>query len=268
MRKSFKIILFSILGILLLLLAAIIIVNTLLKNKFENFLLTRLPSHITQEHKNISLNTLDGTITVSDFSVLISNKENSLVHTKVTVDKLIVENVSYWDYLVNSKIHIEDIKIKSPSIFYYTHKQIKNEDSTSSSGPVKLYKPLFVDALSINNAMLHIYDEEKDSLVLYVENSTINISDIMMDKDIINRRLPVEFKKYKASADSIFVKTNAYENLTVSDFNLEDDRAVFNTIKLKTKYSRTELSQIILTERDHFDLEVKKFTIDDIKFWL
>lgn len=266
MIKTVKIALISIVAVVLLFLGAIIITNILVKNKVENFLLTRLPSHINQKHKSISLNTLGGTITVSDLSVLISNKNDSLVHTKIAVDKLIVENVSYWDYLVHSIIHIEDVKFKSPHISYYTHKLIKEQDSAATSGPIKLYKPIFVEGLSVDNAMLHIYDSEKDSLVLLVKNSNVNFSDIKIDKEIINRRLPVEFKKYKASADSVFVKTNPYENLTVTDFNLEDKKAVFKQIKLKTKYSRTELSQKILKERDHFDLDINKLTVNNIDF--
>ena len=48
--------------------------------------------------------------------------------------------------------------------------------------------------------------------------------------------------------------------------NLEDKKAIFNQIKLKTKYSRTELSQKILKERDHFDLDIKKLTVNNIDF--
>lgn len=266
MTKSVKTVMFSILTLVLLLIGAVVITNILVKNKVENYLLNRLPKHITQDHKSIALNTLRGTITVKGLSVSITNRNDTTVHTKVSAERLIVENISYWDYLVHSEIHIEDIKIKSPVISYHTQKLIKNQDSTSSSGLLKLYKPILVEALSIENATFYMYDDTKDSLVLLVENSTVNIRDIKIDKDIINRRFPVEFKNYRANADSIFVKTNPYENLTVADFNLENKQAVFNNVTLKTKYARTELSQQISTERDHFDLEVEKISVDNIKF--
>jgi len=266
MRKSVKNVLFSIVTVILLLFGTVLITNILVKNKVENFLLNRLPSHIIQDHKSIALNTLRGTITVNDLSVNITNRNDSTVHTKVYIESLIVENVSYWDYLVHSEIRVEDIKIKSPNISYYTHKIIKKKDPKTASGPIKLYKPILVDALSVENATFYMYDDAKDSLKLYVEKSTIQINNIKIDKDIINRRLPVEFENYTANADSIFVKTNPYENLTLSNFNLEDKRAVFNTVALKTKYSRTELSEQILKERDHFDLEIKKIIVNNINF--
>ncbi|TYB74388.1 hypothetical protein ES676_06850 [Bizionia saleffrena] len=266
MKKAVLIASYSVSAVILLFLGVVVITNILVKNKFEKFLTSRLPNHITQDYESISLNTWGGTITVNELTIMLGNKTDSVVHTKVSVAKLIVENVSYWDYLMHSEIHIEDIKINSPTISYYTHRVHKKQDAAVTSGSIKLYKPILVDALSINNALLYIYDNEKDSLVVYVENSAVTINDITIDKDIINRRLPVEFKKYKASADSIFVKTNAFENLTVTDFNLEDKKAVFNTIKLKTKYSKNELSQKITTERDHFDLEAKKLTVDAIAF--
>lgn len=266
MSKTLKITLTTVLVVILLFFSSLVLTNILIKNKVEKFLLTRLPSHITQHHKGISLHTLGGTITINDLVVQIANKKDTVVHTKIKLEKLIVQNVSYWDYLVNSEIHIETIKIKSTDLFYYSQNVHKTIDSTHSSGPLKLYKPVVLDDLQIDSANLYIYDNTVDSLTLYVENSTVNISNIKVDKEIIKRRLPVEFERYSVNADSVFVKANAYENVTVSDVSIIDNRAVLNNLSLKTKLSKTALSHKIKTERDHFDLKVNSIHVDGIDF--
>jgi hypothetical protein len=265
MAKTLRWILISIGAIIILLLLCTMYINYTVKGKVENFLATKLPAHISQSYDRMELDVLRGTITIFEPSVIIRNKKDTLQHTFVTLDKIIIEEVSYWDYIVNEEIHIEDIKLKSPIITYYKDRLKASKDSIRKA-PFKLYKPLIVDELSIDNATLKIFDTTKDSTLLYAENLTIEIDDILMSAETLKRKIPLEFSEYEAEADSVFLKVSPYENLSVGDFKLKNKKLKLKKVQLNTKYSRQQLSSMISVEKDHFKINFNKLTASDIDF--
>lgn len=266
MSKTIRITLITILSIILLFVIAVISINYIVKGKIENFLQHRLPATVSQTHDELILDTFEGTVTLVNPIVSIKNSDNDSIHTRVSLEKLIIEDVSYWDYLFNGEIHIEDIKLKTPNIVYYTHQYKKTTQDTLQRGMIDIFKPIIIDELSIDNTTFHMYDHTRDSLLLYVENATIEIDDILVNRELIKRRLPLQFRDYQLEADSLFLKSNAYEVISCSDIRLKERYATIKDIHLKTKYSETQLSSIIPKERDHFNLSIPQINIDGIDF--
>jgi hypothetical protein len=253
--------------VLAILLIVIVALNQIVKQRVENFLDHRLPDNITQTHDGLLLDTFEGTITIVNPNFSIKNATNDTIHTTVQLDKLIVEDVSYWDYLFHSEIHIEDVKLKTPRIIYYPDKFKKNTQSSSrSKGLITLYKPLRVDELSIDNAYLYMYENANDSILLYVENATLEIDDIFIDKSIITKRLPITFLDYQAKADSLFLKTSEWDALSFGSFRLKERKATLRSLLWKTKHTPTELSRLLQKEKDHIHLSVPKLQISGIDF--
>lgn len=265
MKKNLSVFIIVFLSLLALVIISLVIINGVVKGKIENFVQNRMPENIVPAYKKLTIDYFGGTIKLDSVTLFIKNKSDGVMHTQISVEKVIVEDVSYWDYLFNKQIHIEDIKIKQPTIHYFKDKIVSNKDSTYSK-PLRIYKPILVDELKIYDANLTIIDSTKDSLFLYSKNLTVEIRDILLNDSIVGQRLPVHFEKYKASADSIFMKVGNYENLSVENFKIEDRKAIFNTIILKTKYSQSQLSKIITIERDHFNVEIPQLIINNIDF--
>tara|TARA_R110002124_G_scaffold99337_1_gene245385 strand:- start:128009 stop:129568 length:1560 start_codon:yes stop_codon:yes gene_type:complete len=264
MTKKIRFTIFSILGALVALLISVILINTFLKNKVENFITTRLPDNITQTYEHLDLDSFNGTLTFKNVTVGIKSKVKDSIHTTVNVSEFVIEDISYWDYLVNSEIRIEDIKLRKPEIIYRKHHFTPPKDSAKPL--MKIFKPIRIDELSIDNATLTILDKGKAEIVLYSENTTVEIDDILISAATLSNRLPFEFGDYDAKSDSIFVKMNPYENLSAKNFLLKNHTATVENIKLKTKYSKSELSRIIPKERDHFNVDLEKLTLQNINF--
>lgn len=239
--------------------------NLILKNKAENFLKNSIPPNISTTYSDLSLNIFQGTLTFNEVSVALKNKSDDTVHTELYVDIFIIEDISYWNYLVQKEIHIEDIKLKNPVITYYSDK-LKSVKNSEKKGPITLYKPVLVDELSIDNATLHIFDSTKDSVALYAKNVTIEIDDILVNRETLLKRLPLEFSDYQAKGDSVFLKAGPYENLSAGAFFIKKGKGEFTNISLQTKYSKNRLSQLIAKERDHFDLFVPKLALEGVNF--
>lgn len=266
MVRWLRIFLISLLAITMLFVALVLSTNYLIKQKIENFLDYRLPSYITHTNSSIKLNSFEGTITINNPVVNIKNQEDNTLHTKIDLDKIIIEDVSYWDYIFKNEIHIEDIKLLKPNILYYKDVFNKAKERDTTSSIIKIFKPFIIDELSIDNTTLHIYNQSKDSLLLYVEEGMVEIDDIVINAETITKKIPATFKNYEFKADSIFLKANNFENLTTSKIKLKNKDAIIKNIKFQTKYSRKTLSNIIKKERDHFNLNIDSLNLSQVDF--
>ena len=265
MNKHLKRIIYGILALGVVFIIASISVNIILKNKLESFIKERLPENMIRTYDDITVESLGGSLSISNASLIIKNKENSVEHTFINVEKLIISNISYWDYLFKDEIHIESISLENPIMAYYKDRVLPNPD-TVRKGVINIYKPILIEKLRINNSRFAIYEKAEDSTMLYTKDFTIEVEGIRVDDKTISRKIPLDYKDYKAKSDSVFVKVGAYENLTVKDFSIENNNAVFENIKLKTKYSKKELSRIIKRERDHYDLSLMSLSLRGIDF--
>ncbi len=265
MSKYFKKIAFVILAIGAVLIIGSLAINSILKNKLENFIQERLPENMVRAYDDITVESLDGSMVVSNASLIIKNSEDGVKHTFINVQKLKISNISYWDYLFNDEIHVSTISLENPTIAYYIDRQKPVRD-TVRQAVARIYKPILVDHVQIKQTKLVIYEKEDDSTKIFTNGLTVELDGIKLNSETVTRKIPFEYTDLRAKSDTVFVKVSPYENLTVQDFTIKNNAAVFKNLVLKTKYSKRELSRIINTERDHYDLSLTSLSIADFDF--
>ncbi|MBK5212039.1 MAG: hypothetical protein JJE55_00080 [Flavobacteriaceae bacterium] len=265
MDKRFKKSVFTLLALGVVFIIGTITINSLIKEKLEKFIQERLPENMVRSYDNINVELFGGSLVVTNASLIIKNKEDGVKHTFINVEKLKISNVSYWDYLFNDEIHVESISLENPIIAYYKDR-LKPSKDTVRHAVARIYKPIFADRVQIKNTKFVIYEKGEDSTKVYVKGLTVEVDGVKVDNETVIRKIPFDYKDFEAKSDTVFVKVSPYENLTVEDFSVENHKAVFENLQLKTKYSKTELSRIITRERDHYNLSLKSLSITDFDF--
>ncbi len=265
MNKFFKKIALAILALGAVFIIGTVSINSILKSKLENFIQERLPENMVRSYDNITVESLGGSLIVKNASLIIKNKEDNVKHTFINVEKLKISDISYWDYIFNGKIHAEAISLENPKIVYYQDRLKPSKDSTRQA-VAKIYKPIIVDHVEIKNTKFAIYEKGGDSTKIYTSGLTVKVDGVKVDNKTVIRKIPFEYNDFKAQSDTVFVKVSPYENLTVESFSLEKHNALFKNLKLKTKYSKRELSQIIKKERDYYALTLKSLLVADFDF--
>ncbi|WP_310992827.1 DUF748 domain-containing protein [Aequorivita marina] len=265
MNKHLRRIIYIVLGIGVILIVGSVSINIVLKNKLESFIKERLPENMVRSYEDISVDFFDGSLAITNPSLIIKNTENKIEHTFINVAKLNISHISYWDYLFHDKICIETISLNSPTIAYYKDRIIPKKD-TVQKGLIEIYKAILIKNIELHNGKFVMYEKDKDSTMLFTDGLSVDLQGIRIDQKTVAQKIPLHYKSYSAKSDTVFVKTGPYENLTVESFSITDRKAVFNTIELKTKYSKRELSKVINKERDHYNLSLKTLSIDSIDF--
>src|SRR5690606_32884219 len=183
----------------------------------------------------------------------------------INVEKLKISAISYWDYFFNDEIHIDHILLENPTIVYYKDRMKPSKD-TVRRAIVQIYKPIVVDRVQIENTQLAIYESGNDSTKLFTKKVSMEVNNIKVNNKTAMRKIPFEYESFQAKGDIVFVKVSPYENMTATDFSVQNRKAIFKKLHLKTKYSKRELSKIIATERDHYNLSLESLFIDEIDF--
>ena len=236
--------------------------NSIAKNKIEALIKEKMPEHIELDYKNLSVKTLRGTIAVSEPNIQIKLKDSSLIRTQLSMDKLIVGNISYWDYFMNDQIHIGKLEFKELNTIHYKNRKQKVKDTTLPKKVNKFPESIKINKIILINASAIIYDGTKDSTLLSLKNTSVLINNIEFDKTSSSKLIPFNYTKLKMESDSVFYKAGNYENINLDHLLLEDETLTLNGFHYKTKYNKKEYSRLLAIERDYYDIEVGNLKIN------
>ena len=248
-------------GILLGLLILYVSVTYVAKQKLETAI-GNLPEHIQVKYDAAHVNLLKGNVALKNPLVDILAKATGKKKMQISLTKVALNGFSYWDYFVNDTISIESINVEKPNLLYYQDKASNsgNKGSDSSANKNKAFK---INRLSINNATVQMKSRETDSVVLETDGLKLNLGKIVSKKKGAASKLPFSFEDMLFLTKNLKYKMNDFENLTISDVEITRDSSKIYGIGLKTKYGQRELSKIIETERDHFNIQITSMEINN-----
>ena len=246
----------------IILLAVFFISKYLIVNKIEDYV-ENLPSHIGVTYDDLNFNLFAGSLNLENVNVTIKGQTTNEVNAKMAFEAIDIENLSYLDYVFKDGITIEVIKLLQPEITYYHNGKVKNE-SYSSAFKNKLNKAIHIDVFEVNNADINVLNIENDSLIFASEHLNVKLSSVESNTGK-SEELPLTFKDITITSEHLKYAISPFENLDVSSLSIDTENAEFSDVKLKTKYSKSELSKRIETERDHYDLSVASVNIKSYK---
>ncbi|MGV8814952.1 MAG: hypothetical protein ACOH2D_12680 [Gelidibacter sp.] len=241
------------------------VADAIIASKLDKFLKTKLPETIGMEYESIDINIWRGSAVMVRPKIVSKGGDTSKVSAEIELDAIIVDGFGYWNYFVNDNIHVESVQLRSPKLRYNHDKTIPENDRNNSSLN-QLKQEIKVDRFNIQNGELTIRDRVTDSIVLHSEGVAANVMSILLDAASVKKPFPFSFEDYNLSFNDFFYSMGTYENLTISDAQIDHKKALFHQLKIFTKYSKTKLNQIISTERDHFDITMPSLVFEYQKF--
>lgn len=262
MKKNIRIIVY----IVVTLLVAGFILNFFISNrihqKVTQFLSDKVPAHIKISYQDLQVKSFQGSVKIDAPTVLIGNKQDTLIHTKLKATAIVIEDISYIDFLFNKGISVAQVKIIDPAYMHYRHK--KALVGTEEDHPKNVStKPISIEAFTIENGSVHIVENDEDESTVKVETVDITIHDIYVDKKTTGEYIPFQYESYSVASSDILLKSGNYETVSMQHLDIDSRTVTLANIQLKTKYSQEQLSQILPKERDHFNTTIDTVTIKD-----
>lgn len=251
-----------IIAVVAILLIINVLINIVAKYKIEKAV-ENFPSHINLTYKSIAVNVLSGNVALESAEFKVRGQTTDQTILEGQVKRLSVNNLSLWDYLVNSKISLNSITVEKP-IVQYSHDDNRKTNSDESNVFGDFKTAINLDKLVITDADIIILKAATDSLLLSCPDLNFEISKVKLNLAKTLAESKFEFIDFQLKAQQLTYNLNDYEALKIDSIMVSDDSARFNKVSLKTKYSKSELSQKRAVERDHYNVNIKEITLKDM----
>ncbi|WP_092850536.1 hypothetical protein [Algibacter pectinivorans] len=249
-------------GVLVLLIALLFGVNFKLKSKLKAGL-QNLSDSIKVDYKDVSLNILTGHLNIKESTVTVYGKTTDSINLKVDFQDLSVSGVSYWSYLVNNKIAVDEIVLSKPQVTYF-HNDLVEKSSYNNSFKSSLKQDIEIGSIQVKDGELRMYKASNDSLLLKTEAIQCDIKNLLVVKDTGEPKL--SYEGFDVKTGDLFYAMNSFENLRLKTLSLNPEAAKFRAITLNTKYTKEALSTTTNVERDHYGLSIDSLEIAQPKF--
>jgi len=254
--------------IVLLLLAVFVVViaiaQIMAKSMVSDFLIRKLPQHVQLEYKDIDVNVIHGSISLKDIAISLYDRDSMLVHTKLVMDQISLNGLSYWQFFVKKNIAIDELNLQQPEVVHYLNKILPKKDK-ERQGVVGLLKTIEIEALKVIDGQLDVFQGDNDSLAFQAKDVDFSLMDARTGPKQIKERIPITYGNYHLATEDIFVDLGPYEQLKVGNIVLDNGDATLRELDLRSKFSKAELSKRINVEHDHFILKIPETTMNAIE---
>jgi len=247
-------------AVFLIVLLGLFISKYLVINKIEDYI-EGLPNHIGVQYDEIDLDFLSGNLKLEQPLLVIKGKTTDKINVQIALSTIVIEDLSYWNYFKNDVIAIQAVKLFQPEVTYY-HNELVDKKGYKSVLKGELDKKIRIEFFEISNGEIEVFNIENDSLLFITKNLEMQLDSITINSSG-TEKLPFTFKTISFNSEDVKYSINDFENLYVSSLEIDNHNLKFQDLKLKTKYSKTELSKRLKFERDHFDLSVTSVDVQN-----
>lgn len=248
-------------GFVILVAVMIFVTQTILKNKIQKALSKNLPPSIELHYSDLDLSLFGGYFEMNSLELKQFDDTTSVPETHLLLDKLRIEDLSYWNYMFNNAIEVGVIEFTNPEIIYYQKKE--RQDKKNDSAKVSKFDKTFkIEDLLIKNGSISIINRESDSLIMRTKSMQLQVNDLTYSnaKSLFES---IAFEDLDVQVDDLYSQISKYENITINKAHLTKEEILISDLHFFTKYSKSEFSRIIPHEQDHYNITVDSLVISN-----
>lgn len=248
MKKNKKI------GIILLaVIAGIVLILFLLgiyaKQKIKSTLDQELSNTLQYEEVDVSL---------INRRITFTNPEITFSGNTITSEEIALKGINFYQYLVNGNIRMDNVEIESPTA------TLGKAEDTSSQKNAKFKQDIHVNSVQIKNGKIRTVKNDTSATPLLVLLNRFNVSDVSINSETIQQKIPLNYGSYSFKIDSIRTALNPQHDISVGSIAAEDAKFNLERIRIIPKYDKEEFQEHIPYEKDRFELLVQNVQLDSL----
>ena len=253
------------LGILIGVFIMLFIAQWYIKNKLTSYIENDLPKTMKVSYSDLSVNIFSGSLEVNELQFFRIGQTTNDTLMQLKLHQLLVKNVGYWSYLVKNTIHVSEVALENPTV-YYNHNPKVQKSAYKSESNNSFEKTVIVDGFNMENGYINMYNLETDSLMLHVKNTYFSLKNIRFDAKTQKQKIPIAYNGLHLMFDSLFFRMGDYDDLRIGKSEIENKQINLQDVTIKTKYSKKELSRIIPKERDHYNIRMASIELNEFDY--
>jgi hypothetical protein len=233
---------FVLLGSLILLL---FLANFYVKQKIGQELDDKLePSAYEDLSVNIFLN---------NFS--IRNVEMRQGRFAVNAQKISAGGLSYYDFLFNNKLEIDELEFSSPTLRVFPADSVRK---SKRDKPQKDSREVLIRRISLQDGTFSKKSSDSSAASVYAHIPAASVRNVKPGMQLS------QLKSYELELDTLYLKMNPEHYIDVGQISAEDGQVEINDFKIRSFFARSQFDRKIPYEKDHVTLDVKNISLDSL----
>lgn len=208
--------------------------------------------------KNLSFNSFSGCIDLEQLTIERPIGENESEVIGLVVNHLHVHDLSYWQYLKNDKIWVDEVIFENLEIDISQNKQ-SNGVQRDSNAKQNTPKEILIDNFIITQGKLAIKNKQFKQLQLDTFSANIEQLQFFLEKD----SQQVVWGKLECLGNQFLLDEHKGDNkLLAKNFQLSKNKQLLvNELKWKPKYSKTNYLDHHEYRKARLDLAISEVSI-------
>ena len=256
MKKSTKIIIGVLVGILILAIG-LVIANNILEKKIKKGIEDNL-DNANAKYEKVDVKLLDRSAEVINAEININGK-------LLKVDTILLNNIQVIEYIQNKNIIVGNLNIANPVVKIYNLPE-KKKDSTSNSKSSGFKNKITIKNVAVNGGSLQIFEKDSSNHRLYTKIRDVKMEEVRINSNTLKETVPFNYDLILLNADSVFYDLNEVQELAVGDFVIRNNEVNIKRFQIIPKYSKAEHQKHIKKELDRYQLTIDSIYMDSFSW--
>lgn len=230
----------------------------------------KLPSVIHAEkdfpynvsYEDLTIDLLGGNLTMHNAYVAPKDSTTTQLQQGVfaQIERIEVTDFSLWQLLKNDRIKVKKVTILKPGVILYPRKEKYN----AREDFVKPFKnTITTGSLEIRGGNFKMVDTLQN-ITLRASNIDFDLFNISIDSASVKKDIPLRYRDYNFSCDSLFYKAGKFYNLTADKIVSSDSTLTVDNFKMIPLHSRKQFNSLIHEEKDQFNITAKQIAVPKV----
>lgn len=248
-----------ILGIAALLLAVNFGANYWVRKKLPGIIQGEKDFPYNISYEDMDLNLLSGSFTMHN--MFIAPKDSIAVAVKNgvfgKVGSLQVRGLKLWQLYRHNRIIVSSITITKPEVIMY-HRDKKYSVESDLEKPFR--QVVQTREVTIREGNFRMLDKDMNPRIK-AANISLDIFNIRVDSATVDDKIPVRYRDYRMSCDSLFYNAGVHYNIALNHITTTDSTIVADKLRLIPKQTRVQYTRMIDKEKDQYNISIKKIEV-------
>jgi hypothetical protein len=250
-------IVFAVLGVLL------IVVNfgltRYISKKLPDILKEQKDFPYNVSYKDLDVNLLAGSVSVERAYLAPKDSMQKAVQNGVfaKIQSIDISGLKIWQLVKHNKIIVSKVTLNKPEVILYYRKE-KYSVENDIEKPFK--QTIQTGSLYIKDGSFKMLDSVQSPQVRGA-NINFELHRARVDSVTVEKNVPVRYRNYKLSCDSLFYNADTYYSITLNKIVTTDSTLSIDKFRMLPKHTRKQFSNMLPKELDQFNIEAGKINI-------
>ena len=256
MKKNYLKIIAIFLGIFLaLFIVANFGINYWLKSQLPKYVKNN--SHYLISYKTLDVDIATGNIHSTGISINNKNPQNqNVIGLQGTIDTLSISRLGIYDAIFNKRVNTSNLLLKNPNLNIVLAKPIDEKTG-------KQRNPVAFENIKINNGNIKIFRHTKQKF-LAVNDLNLNVENLQMTEESVEKKLPVVFDKYDINGKNFFFRPDNVYAFTAKYVTTKENQMSIKDFALVPLLSYQNFTKFYPKKRNLFDFTSSEMEFKDI----